>query len=89
MGQTALGHVQLGAFSVACINYSVSLFISFTRIERKRLLSLQCPIVPGAESTHLKAGALAPEAHPQVRGQKGGGGQQNQSAHDITVLRCL
>lgn len=63
--QTALGNVQLGTFSVVCINYSVSLFISFTCIERKWLLLLQCPIVPGAVNTHRKAGSLTPEVYPQ------------------------
>lgn len=59
------GECAAGEGSGACIHCSLSLFISFTCSERKELLLLQCPIVPGAVSTRPKAGSLTPEVCPQ------------------------
>lgn len=89
MHQTALGNVQLGTFSAACINYSVSLFISFTCIERKWLLLLQCPIVPGAVNTHLQAGSLTPEVYPEMWDRKDGGGEWNLSTWYYSMCVCI
>lgn len=41
--------------------------------------------MPGAVNTHLKTGSLTPEVYTQTWDEKGGGGEQNQSTHDITV----
>lgn len=75
------GSAACPPWGTVCINYSVSLFISFTCHERKRLLFRQCPIVPGAVNTHPETGSLTPET------DGGAGWRAAESKHyDIEVL---
>lgn len=78
------GSAACPPWGMVCINYSVSLFISFTCCERKRLLFRQCPIVPGAMNTHPQTGSLTPET------DGGAGWRAAESKHyDIEVLHDI